>query len=373
MKHRDEAIVIGGGFYGLSIALYLRDVIGVKNIIVLEKEDQLMTRASYVNQARVHNGYHYPRSILTAYRSTANFSRFVSDYETAIISDFDKYYAIARLLSKVNSYQFKNFSQKIGAEIHPAEKKIKELFNSRLIESVFKVKEYGFDSHKLRAILIESIKASPGIKIQTNEDVHRIQKISNGIRVISSKGEYETDKVFNCAYSQINKLHRNSELPLVPLKHEIAEMALIKLPKGMERFSITVMDGPFFSIMPFPTKGLHTLSHVRYTPHSSWNDGESADEKLTDPHAYLNNNPIKTQFKKMYADVIRYIPALKDMKYVESISDVKTVLLKSESDDSRPILFKPNFGIKGYACIMGGKLDNIYDIYDEIENFYEEN
>ena len=47
---RNKTVIIGGGFYGLSVALYLYDTLGVKNIDILEKEKQTMTRASYVNQ-----------------------------------------------------------------------------------------------------------------------------------------------------------------------------------------------------------------------------------------------------------------------------------------------------------------------------------
>jgi glycine/D-amino acid oxidase-like deaminating enzyme len=372
MQDECQVVVIGGGFYGLSIALYLRDTMGINNIVVLEKENSLMSRASYVNQARVHNGYHYPRSILTAYRSAANFSRFVEDYRPAIVNDFDKYYAVSRVLSKVNSHQFSNFVHKIGVDIGPAEDSIRSIFNQKLVESVYKVKEFGFNSHVLRDLLIERINSKPGIMIKLNEQVEKIESEGSGITVTTDKTTYITGKVLNCTYSQINNLHRKSGLSLVSLKHEIAEMALVKLPNNMSRFSITVMDGPFFSIMPFPTKGLHTLSHVRYTPHRSWIDDETTvDKGLFDSHAYFAKNPIKTQFTKMYADVIRYAPGLSGMEYVESISEVKTVLLKSEGDDSRPILFKSDFAIKGYACIMGGKLDNIYDVFDEIEKFYE--
>lgn len=367
-----QTIIIGGGFYGLSIALFLRDVAGLKNIVVLEKEESLMSRASYVNQARVHNGYHYPRSILTAYRSAANFSRFVDDYRPAIVNDFEKYYAVSRILSKVNSRQFSNFAHKIGVDIEAADDSITKMFSKKLVESVYKVKEFGFNSHILRDLLIERIESKPGITIKLGEKVNKISSAHSGIEVTTNNGAYVSEKVLNCTYSQINSLHRESALELVSLKHEIAEMALVKLPKNMEQFSITVMDGPFFSIMPFPTKGLHTLSHVRYTPHRSWVDNETTvDNELLDSHDYFAKNPIKTQYTKMYADVVRYAPGLKDMKYIESISEVKTVLLKSEGDDSRPILFRSDFAIKGYACIMGGKLDNIYDVFEEIGKFYE--
>ncbi|MCI5763058.1 MAG: FAD-dependent oxidoreductase, partial [Actinobacillus porcinus] len=64
-----SAVIIGGGFYGVNIALYLSQYKNIKDIVILEKEAQLLSRASYVNQARIHNGYHYPRSFTTAYRS----------------------------------------------------------------------------------------------------------------------------------------------------------------------------------------------------------------------------------------------------------------------------------------------------------------
>lgn len=36
-------------------------------------------RATYINQARVHMGYHYPRSLTIAVKSAGYFKRFVED------------------------------------------------------------------------------------------------------------------------------------------------------------------------------------------------------------------------------------------------------------------------------------------------------
>lgn len=367
-----KTLIIGGGFYGLSIALFLRDEMGVDDILVIEKESTMLSRASYVNQARVHNGYHYPRSLLTAFRSAVNFPRFVNDYKEAIVSDFDKYYAIASVLSKVNANQFENFIKKIGSEIDDAPESISDLFNHRLVEKVFKVKEYAFDAHILRDSLLKKIAAKPGITINSEEEVDYIKEQDGKILVVTSKNVYLSDKVINCTYSQINNLHRKSGIPLVALKHELTEMCLVKLPKGMEDFSITMMDGPFFSIMPFPSRGLHSLSHVRYTPHASWSDDDNTPKERHDTHRYFAGIAMNSNYKKMYADVVRYIPSLKSMEYVESITEVKTVLRRSEGDDSRPILFKPHLGMRNYTCIMGGKVDNIYDAFDEVRGLYEE-
>jgi hypothetical protein len=95
----------------------------------------------------------------------------------------------------------------------------------------------------------------------------------NTIKLVTESGkEFETNQVFNCTYSLINKVNVNSKIPTIPLKHELVEMCLVELPKGINDISVTVMDGPFFSFMPFPDRGLTTLSHVRYTPHSEWQD-----------------------------------------------------------------------------------------------------
>src|SRR6266496_2767456 len=77
-----DAVVIGGGFYGASLALELKS--RLERVLLLEREARLLRRASYVNQARVHNGYHYPRSVLTALRSRHNYVRFRERFPDAI-------------------------------------------------------------------------------------------------------------------------------------------------------------------------------------------------------------------------------------------------------------------------------------------------
>ncbi len=364
-----DTIIIGGGFFGLTIAQYCHDNLKQKRVLVLEKESDFMRRASYNNQARVHGGYHYPRSLLTALRSQVNFDRFVSDNSKAIVNDFDAYYAIARNFSKVTAKQFKLFCERINAPIGSAPQFIKDKFNDRLIEDVFKVKEYVFDADILKKTLTDKL-TSNGVTLKSSEVVHRVVKHPDGVSVECESGKrYHAKNVFNCTYSMINKINLQSGLPKIPLKHELTEMCLISLPKGLANTSVTVMCGPFFSFMPFPARGLHTLSHVSYTPHHDWQDD---DKDYQDGHKLLAEEARPANhFQQMYKDAIRYIPELKDAKYVDSLWEIKTVLPQSENDDSRPILFKKDHGLKGYTCIMGGKLDNIYDVLREIELIYE--
>jgi len=140
----------------------------------------------------------------------------------------------------------------------------------------------------------------------------------------------------------------------------------MQAPPALEGLGITVMDGPFFSMMPFPARGLHTLSHVRYTPHMHWND-----EQGIDPYQKLSQYERATRVDRMVRDVGRYLPAVLDAKYVESLFEIKTVLLKNDVDDGRPILFEKHPELPGCYSVLGGKIDNIYDVLEKLdsENF----
>ena len=138
-------------------------------------------------------------------------------------------------------------------------------------------------------------------------------------------------------------------------------LALLQAPDALKGLGITVMDGPFFSMMPFPARGLHTLSHVRYTPHLHWNDAQGID-----PYQKLADYEQATRVDRMVRDVRRYLPSVLDAKYVESLFEVKTILLKNDGDDGRPILFEKHAELPGCYSVLGGKIDNIYDVLEKL-------
>lgn len=356
-----DVIVIGGGFYGCAIALFLRTYF--KRILILESETDLLLRASLINQARIHNGYHYPRSYLTALRSYTNFPRFIVDFQDCVDSSFEKVYAIARNNSRVNAFQFRKTFSQIGAPINIAPQPLKKLFDPRLIEEVFSVREYAFDAVKLRNTLknrlaaaqVEILYRTKARKIDAGKNENLVVQLSNGSSLTSTH-------VFNCTYAGINDLLNNSGLPPLPMKYELAEMALVDVPSPLKNVGITLMDGPFFSLMPFPSRGLHSLSHVRYTPHEAW---QYQDQKKPEAYQRPVNEPSQALF--MIKDAQRYVPLIREAQPVDAIFEIKTVLLQNEVDDGRPILFRKDYGLKNHSLIMGGKIDNIYDILKRLE------
>lgn len=365
--HIHDAIVIGGGFYGSAIAIYLVKARGFKSVTLIERDTALLRRASYNNQARVHNGYHYPRSFTTAYRSRINLPKFVRDWPDAVKTDFTKLYAIARRNSKVTARQFERFCREIGAEIQIAPARAKALFEKKFIEEVFEVKEYAFDSTKLAAWSAQEL-ASLNIDVRLQTHCTAVFKSENGsisVEVVSPERDRELLKaryVFNCSYSGLNQLRGDFPGSKLSLKHELTEMPLIRVPDCLEGFGITVMDGPFFSLMPFPARGLHTLSHVRYTPHLHW-----ADERGLDPYSTLGNYAKDSRVDWMLRDVQRYLPSIGSAAHVESLFEVKTILTKNESDDGRPILFEKHEDLPGCYSVLGGKIDNIYDVIEKLD------
>ena len=340
-----DAIVIGGGFYGCETALELRRL-GFSKVIVAERENDILRRASFVNQARVHNGYHYPRARATALRSRRNFERFIGDYADEVVHGMETYYAIARG-SRVSADQFAAFCQTIGAASQIASHEIERLFAPGTVERVFSVRELAFDAdrlaRRLRAQLgaaqVEMRLGSTARVMSFNDDDVGVDIAGQGMRARF---------VFNCTYS---------ELPFVgvavntAIKRELTEMVLIAPPPQLRGRGFTVMDGPFFSVMPFPASQLHALSHVRYTPHQATFD----DAPL---------HPVRSNGTAMIRDASRYMPCLAEAKIRRSLFEIKAVLARAEDSDARPILVERNAEAGRIFSILGAKIDNIYELRD---------
>lgn len=361
-----DAVIIGGGFYGAAIAIYLAKQRGLRRVVLFERESALLQRASYNNQARVHNGYHYPRSFTTAYRSRINLPRFVRDWPQAVKQDFLKLYAIARRNSKVTAGQFERFCRDIGARVETADQAQRELFEPRLIEKVFVVQEYAFDSTRLAEWALTELHDC-GVEVRCGTRVTQIARGGAELEVdaesLTGEQVHLTSRyVFNCTYSGLNQFGGDFPGTRTRLKQEITEMPLMRMPPSLRDVGVTVMDGPFFSMMPFPARDLHTLSHVRYTPHLNW-----SDEPGLDPYQRLEQYPRASRVDRMVRDVGRYMPAVLEARHMDSLFEVKTVLVKNEGDDGRPILFERHPELPGCYSVLGGKIDNIYDVLEKLD------
>ena len=363
-----SAAIVGGGFYGARLALKLRR--GGQRVLLVEREPILLGRASLRNQARVHNGYHYPRSVLTSLRSRLNYARFLAEYAECVDQSFRHYYAIARGTSKVTAAQFAEFCRRIGAPAVLAQPEIVKLFDPSRIEAVFEVHECAFDASKLRARLVRELD-SAGVETLVDTEAVRVAQDGASKATLTLRrwgqatGEWnvDADVVLNCTYSRMNRLLAASGASPIPVKHELTELALVTPPPALEGAAVTVMDGPFFSLMPYPSRGLFTLSHVRYTPHCTWNDVAGAP--IADGDSALAGRA--TRYVHMVRDAERYFPAMRTTRYVDSLWEMKTLMPRSEQDDSRPILLRRSVECPSCFSVLGAKIDSVYDVEDALD------
>lgn len=355
-----DYLVIGGGFYGCCLALFLRSI--SSRVLLVEAADVLMNRASRVNQARIHTGFHYPRSALTAVKSLLLHQRFRQDFPEAVVDDFQMLYAIAKSRSKVSAKRFFRMFRDMGAPIEPALPSHEALFDRAMVEGVFVCSETAFNYVTLRKLMAERLERA-GVEVQISTAVQTIVERSGTVRAgLSDGSEVVSRYAFNVTYAKTNNVLDRARLPRAQLKHELAEIALVEPPEELHGIGVTVMDGPFFSCMPFPAEGLHSLTHVRYTPHDSWID--EADAPAFDARLAVGNQ--RSRVQHMIHDGRRYLPCLARAIPSHSLYDVKTVLTNNERDDGRPILYQQKPLDSHVVSILGGKIDNIYDLFELI-------
>jgi glycine/D-amino acid oxidase-like deaminating enzyme len=253
--------------------------------------------------------------------------------------------------------------------LKPAPDSLAKLFSSRLIAAVYETEEYAFDAAVLRRLLTERLERA-GVQVKLEHTVAAIKATTSPeqpVELIEATGRgMFADHVFNCTYSGLNAIQGVSSTHH-QLKHEITELALVELADPLQDVSVTVMDGPFFSFMPFPDRGLSTFSHVRYTPHGAW---EESFEYRPNPYHVLDTVDQQSNFGFMIRDAQRYLPCLAETRYRDSLFEVKTVLTKNEGDDGRPILFEVNSQQPRVISVLGSKIDNIYDVLVAVSEYF---
>ena len=205
MKKYDY-LVIGGGIFGLYTALYLAK--NNKKVCVLEKENQFMKKASIVNQARLHAGYHYPRSVATALLSNEYKERFILEHKNFINSKYDKYYAIDKYGSLTNSVQFEKFCNYINIKCKKVDS-VNYLKNNR-IEQLYLTEEYSFDPIMIAEYYKEMINQNSNIYAKMNTTIVEAETLNDSwsISIYDSKendyNKIEANSVINATYYNIN-------------------------------------------------------------------------------------------------------------------------------------------------------------------------
>ena len=369
-----HAIIVGAGIYGLYSALYLAKKESCNKIFVLEKDGESFSRATYINQARVHMGYHYPRSISTAEKSAHYFYRFLNNYKFSILTKFHQIYATSSQFSWTNATQFKKFCD--NANIKCEEINPKKYFKGN-IDGAFLTEEYTYDAHILRDYFLSELSKYDNVEIVYNTKINSIEKLDSYFEITTDDTTYQTDFLVNATYASTNQISSLMGFETFKIKYELCEIILCNVSEKLHKVGLTVMDGPFFSIMPFGMTGYHSLTSVTFTPHkTSYEELPTFDcqnRNLNCKPACLDNCNLctakpKTAWEYMSHLAKKYMNDDLSFRYEKSLFSIKPILKSSEIDDSRPTVIRTFSTNPTYISVLSGKINTVYDLEEVLDN-----
>ena len=366
-----DKIIIGAGLYGL----YAAQKCGAagQRVLVLERDPAPFMRATYINQARVHMGYHYPRSYSTAVKSAHYFERFCRDYRFCLHTEFDQIYATSAHFSWTNAAEFRRFCAAAGIrcdDVPPT-----KYFNPGLCDGAFLTTEYTYDAQVLKRWFLEQLAKLPAVTVLYGRKPQRIERAGGVWRVTAGDCTAEAPYLLNATYAGVNDVHALLGLPPFQIKYEKCEIILCTVDERLKNTGITVMDGPFFSLMPFGQTGLHSLTSVTFTPHETSYDMvatfpcQARSEGRCRPGSLYNCNecPARPQSAWPYMGQLarKYLREEYGFTYKGSLFSMKPILKASEIDDSRPTVVRRMSDTPVFYSVLSGKINTVYDL-DEV-------
>ncbi len=369
MFTRYDKIIIGAGLYGLYSALFCGN--RGQHVLVLECDPTPFRRATYINQARVHQGYHYPRSISTAMKSAGYFERFNRDYGFCINREFQKIYATSSKYSWSDGKQFKEFCRAAGIpceELHP-----ERFFKTGMCDGAFLTKEYTYDAMILKDFFLDKLSHLANVEIKYGVNITSIEKQQDDFLVRTQDGNaYKSGFLLNATYAATNQIQEFLGYEKFKIKYELCEIILCDVNEALKEYGFTIMDGPFFSIMPFGKTGLHSLTSVTFTPHTTCYDSVPSFSCQKDSGGYCMASHLgncndciakpATAFSYMENLAKKYLKDTYQFTYRQSLFSMKPILLSSEVDDSRPTVIRVCSEKPKFVSVLSGKINTVYDL-----------
>ena len=372
-----DKIIVGAGLYGL----YAAEQCGARGqrVLVLEKDPGPFMRATYINQARVHMGYHYPRSYSTAIKSAGYFERFCRDYGFCLLTEFDQVYATSAHFSWTNAEQFRKFCA--AAHIRCDDVSPEKYFNPGQCDGAFLTTEYTYDAQILKKHFLEKLAALPNVTIAYSHKPESVQRTGSVWQVRAGDITAEAPFLLNATYAGVNELHAMLGFEPFAIKYELCEIILCTVDERLKNTGVTVMDGPFFSLMPFGRTGLHSLTSVTFTPHVTSYDSlptfacQARSGGCCRPRDLANCDSCparpESAWPMMSQLARKYLREEYGFAYSHSLFSMKPILKASEIDDSRPTVIRQYTGDPAFVSVLSGKINTVYDL-DEVLRYGEE-
>lgn len=355
-----KVLVIGAGLFGSSTAALLAS--NEVKVDLVESENDILKMASRVNHNRIHLGYHYLRSIDTAAQSIEGLLSFLFHFGDSVVYQFPNYYAIAKEGSKTNAQQFIDFCERVGIG-YDEELPQDNYLDPSTLEACFRVPEPVYDHLTLKKIMKKKL-ANPNINIFLNTKCIGLKQLpDNTFEARLNTGIKKYDVVINCTYSNINEINTFLGIPQKKLLYEDVIIPVFKYPSTP--FGLTVMDGPFCSVMP---RGMRPNEFLLYHVKESLLDTRISNEKPIFPNHDFTNADL-TAKGKIYDKSAYFMPFLKNVEPSGYNRITRTVY--ENDDDARLTELYTYDGIKNYFTILSGKVTTCIQVALEIKHILQ--
>ena len=218
MKKKNFCI-IGAGWYGCHIGLYLKDK--GHNVKIFEKESRIFSGSSGFNQFRLHKGFHYPRSSETIDEIKKNYKRFIKKYKNFIYYPKNNLYCIAKKISLIDAKTYERI-------LNSHNLKYKKKLNHKLsnIEAAYCVNEGVIQNEKIIDFYKKNLKKN----LILNSNIKDIKKIKN-----------EYDFIIDCTNNTFNNNFGEDF-------NYVLTISSIYKRKNKASTPITIMDGELPSL-----------------------------------------------------------------------------------------------------------------------------
>ncbi|MCL1830985.1 MAG: amino acid oxidase, partial [Oscillospiraceae bacterium] len=230
--------------------------------------------------------------------------------------------------------------------------------------------------------LLKEISELKNITMKFGEDVYSIERYNDSYLVTTAAfNSYSTGYLLNTTYASCNEIIGLVGFEPIKIKYELCEIILCEVGDELTNIGITVMDGPFFSIMPFGKTNLHSLTSVTFTPHmSSFSSNpefscQNRSNGLCSPSHLSNCNDCvaspKTAYSYMGSLARKYLLEKYSFSYKESLFSMKPIMMTSEVDDSRPTVIRVHSTEPTFISVLSGKINTVYDLDNVLQGDFE--
>ncbi|WP_182882300.1 FAD-dependent oxidoreductase [Microbispora sp. H10949] len=347
MQAGARVAVVGGGIFGVTSALHL-DRAGY-DVVLFERNSDLLLGASSTNQRRLHRGYHYPRSIDTARSVLDGVGSFATEFPESVVSSCRRYVAIAREKSLVDAETFLGFLDHMGLEYY---EQYPPFLRRESVEISLRVEESGIDVERLRGLCWRKLRRSL-VEVRLRAPVE-----------LSDLEDF--DHVVLATYAALNHIETTIPGRAMQYKFEVCEKPVVKLPPEYRDTSLIILDGPFMCIDPIAGTDTFLFGNVAHAIHAST---VGLLPLVPEPliglvDNGLRRNPSPTNFPLFVAGASEFLVGIEEADHMGSLFTIRAVLPHVEDTDARPTLVhRINERV---TSVFSGKISTCVDAAREV-------